>query len=59
MTWPAYLALQFSWSAGAAFTNYNFILFAGTVVPLQGKNARDDTYDYLVHHSHLVCFNNT
>lgn len=36
MTWPPYLALQFLWSSGKAFTNYDFILYAGTVVPLQG-----------------------
>lgn len=36
MTWPPYLALQFVWSSGKGYTNYNFILFAGTVVPLQG-----------------------
>jgi hypothetical protein len=46
MTRPTYLALQFFWSSGTAFTNYSFILFAGTVVPLQGKNTRDDRYDY-------------
>ena len=36
MTWVPYLALQYSWAAGTAFTHYYFILFAGTVVPLQG-----------------------
>ena len=36
MTWPPYLALQFLWSAGNSYTNYDFILYAGTVVPLQG-----------------------
>jgi hypothetical protein len=59
MTRPTYLALQFFWSSGTAFTNYSFILFAGTVVPLQGKNTLYDTYDCPVHHSHLVCLNNT
>eukprot|EP00956_Cyclotella_meneghiniana_P019184 scaffold32705_cov76-Cyclotella_meneghiniana.AAC.6 len=36
MTWVPYLALQYSWAAGTAFTSYAFILYAGTVVPLQG-----------------------
>ena len=36
MTWPPYLALQYSWSLGRSFTNYNFILYAGLVVPMQG-----------------------
>ena len=36
MTWVPYLALQYSWAAGTAFTRYYFILYAGTVVPLQG-----------------------
>ena len=36
MTWVPYLALQYSWSAGTAFTRYYFILFAGTAIPLQG-----------------------
>eukprot|EP00956_Cyclotella_meneghiniana_P012895 scaffold18393_cov39-Cyclotella_meneghiniana.AAC.1 len=36
MTWVPYLALQYSWAAGTAFTHYYFVLYAGTVVPLQG-----------------------
>lgn len=36
MTWPPYLALQYSWSSGKAFGNYGLILYAGTAVPLQG-----------------------
>jgi hypothetical protein len=36
MTWLPYLALQFLWSSNKAFGNYSFILYAGTVVPLQG-----------------------
>ena len=36
MTWPPYLALQYSWALGRSFTNYNFILYAGLVVPMQG-----------------------
>ncbi|KAL7545981.1 hypothetical protein ACHAWF_009330, partial [Thalassiosira exigua] len=36
MTWPPYLALQYLWASGRGFENYSFILFAGTVVPLQG-----------------------
>mmetsp|Transcript_38457 Transcript_38457/g.38825 ORF Transcript_38457/g.38825 Transcript_38457/m.38825 type:complete len:126 (+) Transcript_38457:1139-1516(+) len=36
MTWTPYLALQFLWASKKAFGNYSFILYAGTVVPLQG-----------------------
>ena len=36
MTWPPYLALQYFWAAGKEYGNYGFILYAGTVVPLQG-----------------------
>ena len=36
LTWPLYLALQYAWSGGVAFTRYGFILTAGTMVPLQG-----------------------
>lgn len=36
MTWPPYLALQYAWASGKAFTMYGFILFAGSAVPLQG-----------------------
>ena len=36
MTWVPYLALQYSWSAGTAYTRYYFILLAGTAIPLQG-----------------------
>lgn len=36
IVWPVYLALQFAWASGYAFTNYGFILAAGTMVPLQG-----------------------
>jgi len=35
-TWPAYLALQYSWASGKAFSRYGLIVFAGTTVPLQG-----------------------
>lgn len=36
LTWPLYLALQYAWAGGTAFTRYGFILTAGTMVPLQG-----------------------
>jgi len=36
MTWPPYLALQYLWASGRAYSMYGFILYAGTVVPLQG-----------------------
>eukprot|EP00751_Fragilariopsis_kerguelensis_P044044 CAMPEP_0170991074 /NCGR_PEP_ID=MMETSP0736-20130129/8886_1 /TAXON_ID=186038 /ORGANISM="Fragilariopsis kerguelensis, Strain L26-C5" /LENGTH=796 /DNA_ID=CAMNT_0011416181 /DNA_START=106 /DNA_END=2497 /DNA_ORIENTATION=- len=36
MTWLPYVALQFLWSSNKSFGHYNFILYAGTVVPLQG-----------------------
>ena len=36
MTWPPYLALQYSWSMGHSSSNYNFILYAAIVVPMQG-----------------------
>mmetsp|Transcript_35898 Transcript_35898/g.78650 ORF Transcript_35898/g.78650 Transcript_35898/m.78650 type:complete len:776 (+) Transcript_35898:89-2416(+) len=36
LTWPVYLALQYTWSSGKAFTSYGFVLAAGTMVPLQG-----------------------
>eukprot|EP00565_Helicotheca_tamesis_P009073 CAMPEP_0185728338 /NCGR_PEP_ID=MMETSP1171-20130828/3716_1 /TAXON_ID=374046 /ORGANISM="Helicotheca tamensis, Strain CCMP826" /LENGTH=823 /DNA_ID=CAMNT_0028397037 /DNA_START=55 /DNA_END=2526 /DNA_ORIENTATION=+ len=36
LTWPLYLALQYDWANGKDFTNYGFILTAGTMVPLQG-----------------------
>lgn len=36
MTWPPYLALQYFWAAGKSYGNYGFILYAGTVVPMQG-----------------------
>ena len=36
MTWAPYIALQFLWSSGNALTDYNFILYAATVIPLQG-----------------------
>lgn len=36
MTWPPYLALQYLWADGKAFSNYGFVLYAGTVVPMQG-----------------------
>ncbi|KAL7533763.1 hypothetical protein ACHAWF_004612, partial [Thalassiosira exigua] len=36
MTWPPYLALQYFWASGREYDNYGFILYAGTVVPLQG-----------------------
>jgi cytoskeletal protein RodZ len=33
---PPYLTLQYLWASGKAFTNYGFILYSATVVPLQG-----------------------
>ncbi len=36
LTWPPYLALQVMIANGRAFSNYKFILFAGTAVTLQG-----------------------
>lgn len=36
ITWVPYLALQYTWATGKAFSSYGFILFAGTMVPLQG-----------------------
>lgn len=36
LTWPPYLALQVMIANGKAFSNYGFILFAGTAVTLQG-----------------------
>ena len=36
VTWVPYLALQYTWASGSAYTNYGFILFAGMMVPLQG-----------------------
>ncbi len=36
LTWPPYLALQYLWSSGKAYSMYGLVLFAGTVVPLQG-----------------------
>lgn len=36
MTWPPYLALQYFWAGGKHFGNNSFILYAGTVVPMQG-----------------------
>lgn len=36
LTWPVYLALQYAWAGGESFTQYGFILTAGTMVPLQG-----------------------
>lgn len=36
LTWPPYLALQYSWSSNNYFTNYGLILTAGMLVPLQG-----------------------
>ena len=36
MTWPPYLALQFLWASGKAFSSYGFVLYASSVVPLQG-----------------------
>ncbi|KAL3781671.1 LOW QUALITY PROTEIN: hypothetical protein HJC23_007303 [Cyclotella cryptica] len=36
ITWIPYVALQYMWSSGRALTNYGFILYAATSVPLQG-----------------------
>jgi len=36
VTWVPYLAMQYMWSSGKAFTNYGFILYAASSVPLQG-----------------------
>mmetsp|Transcript_11257 Transcript_11257/g.24380 ORF Transcript_11257/g.24380 Transcript_11257/m.24380 type:complete len:290 (+) Transcript_11257:2-871(+) len=36
ITWVPYLALQYTWSSGKAFTGYGFIISAGSLVPLQG-----------------------
>merc|ERR1719223_1407425 len=36
MTWTPYLTLQYLWASGNEYDNYSFILYAGTVVPLQG-----------------------
>ncbi len=36
LTWPPYLALQMMIANGKAFSNYGFILYAGTAVTLQG-----------------------
>lgn len=36
LTWVPYLALQYSWAAGTGYSSYGFVLFACTLVPLQG-----------------------
>lgn len=36
ITWVPYLALQFMWASGKAFSSYGFVLFAASSVPLQG-----------------------
>jgi len=36
LTWPPYLALQYTLAARKAYSSYGFFLFAGAVVPLQG-----------------------
>mmetsp|Transcript_8052 Transcript_8052/g.20042 ORF Transcript_8052/g.20042 Transcript_8052/m.20042 type:complete len:891 (-) Transcript_8052:55-2727(-) len=36
LTWPPYLALQIMIANGSAFSNYPFMLWAGTAVTLQG-----------------------
>jgi len=36
VTWIPYVVLQYKWSSGKALTNYGFILYAATSVPLQG-----------------------
>ena len=36
ITWVPYLALQFMWASGKAYSNYGFILFAGTACTMQG-----------------------
>lgn len=35
-TWVPYLALQYMWSSGKAFSVYGFILYAASTVPMQG-----------------------
>ena len=36
LTWPPYLALQYYWASGSGYSSYPFVLFACTLVPLQG-----------------------
>jgi hypothetical protein len=36
LTWPPYLALQYLWAAGNYNVSYGFVVFAVTLVPLQG-----------------------
>ncbi|KAL3779349.1 hypothetical protein HJC23_007479 [Cyclotella cryptica] len=36
IAWVPYLALQFMWASGRAFSSYGFVLFAASSVPLQG-----------------------
>jgi len=36
ITWVPYLSLQFMWASGKAYSNYGFILFAGTACTMQG-----------------------
>ena len=36
LTWPPYLALQYLWASGKGYNSYGFVLFASTLVPLQG-----------------------
>jgi hypothetical protein len=35
-TWVPYLALQFMWASGRAFSMYGFIIYAGTACTMQG-----------------------
>lgn len=34
--WVPYLALQYVWATGRAFTSYGFVLYAASSVPMQG-----------------------
>ncbi|KAL7527093.1 hypothetical protein ACHAXR_001797, partial [Thalassiosira sp. AJA248-18] len=36
ITWVPYLALQFMWASGKAYSRYGFILYAGTACTAQG-----------------------
>ena len=36
VTWLPYLALQYMWATGRAFTSYGFVLYAASSVPMQG-----------------------
>merc|ERR1712003_94604 len=36
LTWVPYVALQFSWASGTAYSTFSFVMVACTLVPLQG-----------------------